>query len=100
MELDFSQTTNFPILVIDAYPLSSFICGAFYHVKSFTFPRDSFQAIPSLFHSSVLEPTCYNIFMETSIFSNLVWQVLYIILSFKNILVILINLFIQMKFRI
>lgn len=49
---------------------------------------------------SVLEPICYNIFMETSIFSNLVWQVLHIILSFKNILVILINSFIQMKFRI
>ena len=53
MELDFFQTTGFPILVIDEYPFPPLIRGAFYPVGRFYVSWVPFQAIPSLFHSSV-----------------------------------------------
>ena len=53
MELDFSQTTSFPILVMDEYPFPPLICGAFYPVGRLYISWVPFQAIPSLFHSFV-----------------------------------------------
>ena len=64
MELDFSQTTSFPILVIDEYPFPPLIHGAFYPVGRFYISWVPFQAIPSLFHLSISEQTCYSIILD------------------------------------